>query len=410
MKRIILPAIIWIIITQSLLGQEVTKGKIHPDRVDSSSVSIKGVIIPAPFIIAGISLYGKSGERFQQLRQSFTPNFKTTADNYLRFAPSLLLYSLKISGVESRSTWGRLLATNALSAIIVTGSVNAIKRVVKEPRPDGSESDAFPSGHTAIAFMGAHMVHKEFGHKSPWYTVAAYSAASATAVLRVLNNKHYVHDVIMGAGMGIISTELGYIFGGLIFRDRGLLNNESAGIIKDVSNSGYSFTGIGLEYQRILNKISIDGSRYYPATGTGISLESIYYIPSLKIKSSNFGIHLSGNSGTTIGKKNNLSGSDININTLSLSLGPALSLKVGNIMRFGVTAEAGYSRLSLVDIQSNEKNYNGFYTGASLFCEREIINGILLRVFTRNRNSFHPKPAPDLNTISVGGSMSISLY
>ena len=116
MKRIILPAIIWIIITQSLLGQEVTKGKIHPDRVDSSSVSIKGVIIPAPFIIAGISLYGKSGERFQQLRQSFTPNFKTTADNYLRFAPSLLLYSLKISGVESRSTWGRLLATNALSA------------------------------------------------------------------------------------------------------------------------------------------------------------------------------------------------------------------------------------------------------------------------------------------------------
>lgn len=400
MKRIILPAIIWIIITQSLLGQEVTKGKIHPDSVDSSSVSIKGVIIPAPFIIAGISLYGKSGERFQQLRQSFTPNFKTTADNYLRFAPSLLLYSLKISGVESRSTWGRLLATNALSAIIVTGSVNAIKRVVKEPRPDGSESDAFPSGHTAIAFMGAHMVYKEFGHKSPWYTIAAYSAASATAALRVMNNKHYIHDVIMGAGMGILSTELGYR----------VLNKESAGLIKDVPDSGYSFTGMGLEYQRILNKISIDGSRYYPATGTGISLESIYYIPSLKIKSSNFGIYLSGNAGTTIGNKNNLSGSDININTLSLSIGPALSLKVGNIMRFGVTAEAGYSRLSLVDIQSNEKNYNGFYTGASLFCEREIINGILLRVFTRNRNSFHPKPAPDLNTISVGGSMSISIY
>lgn len=400
MKRIILPAIIWIIITQSLLGQEVTKGKIHPDRVDSSSVSIKGVIIPAPFIIAGISLYGKSGERFQQLRQSFAPNFKTSADDYLRFAPSLLLYSLKISGVESRSTWGRLLATNALSAIIVTGSVSTIKNIVKEPRPDGSESGAFPSGHTAIAFMGAHMVYKEFGHKSPWYTIAAYSAASATAALRVMNNKHYIHDVIMGAGMGILSTELGYR----------VFNKESAGLIKDVPDSGYSFTGIGLEYQRILNKISIDGSRYYPATGTGISLESIYYIPSLKIKSSNFGIYLSGNAGTTIGNKNNLSGSDINIKTLSLSLGPALSLKVGNIMRFGVTAEAGYSRLSLVDIQSNEKNYNGFYTGASLFCEREIINGILLRVFTRNRNSFHPKPAPDLNTISVGGSMSISLY
>lgn len=400
MKRIILPAIIWIIITQSLLGQEVTKGKIHPDRVDSSSVSIKGVIIPAPFIIAGISLYGKSGERFQQLRQSFTPNFKTTADNYLRFAPSLLLYSLKISGVESKSTWGRLLATNALSAIIVTGSVNAIKRVVKEPRPDGSESDAFPSGHTAIAFMGAHMVYKEFGHKSPWYTIAAYSAASATAALRVMNNKHYIHDVIMGAGMGILSTELGYR----------VLNKESAGLIKDVPDSGYSFTGMGLEYQRILNKISIDGSRYYPATGTGISLESICYIPSVKIKSASLGIHFSGNASTTISKKNNINGSDICINTLSISFGPALSLKVGNIMRFGVTAEAGYSRLSLVDIQSNEKNYNGFYTGASLFCEREIINGILLRVFTRNRNSFHPKPAPDLNTISVGGSMSISIY
>ena len=57
----------------------------------------------------------------------------------------------------------------------------------------GSNRHSFPSGHTATAFMTATMLNKEYGHKSPWIGVGAYGMATATGLMRMANNKHWLN-------------------------------------------------------------------------------------------------------------------------------------------------------------------------------------------------------------------------
>ena len=89
-------------------------------------------------------------------------------------------------------------------------------------RPDGSNDHSFPSGHTATAFMTATMLTKEYGHKSPWIGIGAYLVATATGLMRMANNKHWLSDVLAGAGIGILSTETGYYLADLVFKEKGI--------------------------------------------------------------------------------------------------------------------------------------------------------------------------------------------
>ncbi|MDD3273095.1 MAG: phosphatase PAP2 family protein [Bacteroidales bacterium] len=413
MKKLLIIILTLLISTPHSFGANLYK--VDTTKIDKrvlfSKNNMKRLILPSPFIVTGIAMYGKSGERFQQLRTNYFTNFSTHADEFLRFSPTLLLYSLKAAGVESRSSWERMILTNAIAGVLMVGSVQALKMILKEPRPDGSESNGFPSGHSALAFVGATMVHHEYGlTNSPWYSVAAYSLASATAALRVLNNSHYMQDVIMGAGMGILSTEIGYMIGGMIYGNRGLLKDSRVNAHKGVPENGYSFTGASLEYVKILNLLNIDGEQYNTSWGTGATLESIFYNPSRVSKFADIGLHFSANANTAMA--NRIGGGDQSrgINWLTLSLGPALSIKAGNIMRIGITAEAGYSRLILNNNQINEKSSSGFYAGASLFCERELIDGVVFRIFAKSRNSIHTHSFPDISSLALGGTMSISLY
>ena len=87
-------------------------------------------------------------------------------DDYLQYAPVALTVGLKAAGYESRSSWGRMLTSDALSVAVMTAGVNGIKYSIKRMRPDGSRRNSFPSGHTATAFMSAAMLHKEYGRGS----------------------------------------------------------------------------------------------------------------------------------------------------------------------------------------------------------------------------------------------------
>ncbi|MDR1595298.1 MAG: phosphatase PAP2 family protein, partial [Prevotellaceae bacterium] len=77
-------------------------------------------------------------------------------------------------------------------------------------RPDGSDRFSFPSGHTATAFVAAEFLHQEYGDKSVWISIGGYGMASLIGVARVYNNKHWVSDIVAGAGIGILSTKIVY--------------------------------------------------------------------------------------------------------------------------------------------------------------------------------------------------------
>jgi membrane-associated phospholipid phosphatase len=180
----------------------------------------------------------KDGKKNTQL----LTNFKTGIDDYTQFFGPAMVVGLKLGGYEGRSDWPRLLASAGLSYAIMAGFVNGIKYTAKEMRPDGSTANSWPSGHTATSFVGATILHKEFGlTRSPWFSVAGYGVAAATGVMRVLNNRHWVSDVMSGAGIGIMSTELGYALGDILFKGKGLLRNDM-----DLSNENPSFFSISM--------------------------------------------------------------------------------------------------------------------------------------------------------------------
>lgn len=382
----------------------------------------KRLILPATLIVAGTAMYGNPGKKFQNLRNNYTAGFSTGFDEYLQYAPVAMLYGMKISGIEGKSDWVRLITTNAISAVIMAGTVNAIKYTVKEPRPDGSRDNGFPSGHTALAFMSAAMVHHEYGMtRSPWYSVAAYGIASSTAVMRVMNNSHYVHDVIMGSGMGILSTELGYMFADLIFGEKRLLREELKETFIQVPESPYSYLGSALGFTKIQGVITMSGREFRAFAGTSASVEGAFYFrnrtKSDKARFAN-SLHAGISVNATINNSATYSIHPIiaiypspvpTFNWYSISAGPVISARAGNLFRYGVSAEAGYAGLKENNFGSYVHARGGISLGGSLFIERHITDGIIIRAFARSSNAIF-KNSPDLPALSYGGSVAVPIY
>lgn len=147
------------------------------------------------------------------------PSYQQTWDDYTQYAPAAVMLGLKACGVKGMSSWGKMLTASAASAGVMAIAVNGLKYTVKRPRPDGASHNSWPSGHTATAFMTASLLHKEYGWRSPWYSIGAYTVATATGLSRILNNRHWFTDILAGAAIGIGSVELGYFISGLIFRN-----------------------------------------------------------------------------------------------------------------------------------------------------------------------------------------------
>ena len=231
-----------------------------------------------PFFIAGWAVKGekamfrvnnKEGKKNTQL----LTDFKTGIDDYTQFFGPAMVVGLKLGGVEGRSDWPRLMASSLMGYAIMAGMVNGIKYTAKEMRPDGSTANSWPSGHTATSFVGATILHKEYGlTRSPWYSVAGYGVATATGVMRVLNNRHWISDVMSGAGIGILSGELGYALCDLLFKGKGLLRNDLVTTPENPTFFAVSMgLGLGSKSLDISASDLVDAPKYAAA---GLQLEA----------------------------------------------------------------------------------------------------------------------------------------
>jgi membrane-associated phospholipid phosphatase len=82
--------------------------------------------------------------------------------------------------------------------IVTQAFVQGIKIAGQRNRPTG-ECCAFPSGHAASAFAAAAVLERHFGYRAWW---PALAGASYVATSRLVDNRHFLSDVIFGAALG----------------------------------------------------------------------------------------------------------------------------------------------------------------------------------------------------------------
>ncbi|MGE0816132.1 MAG: phosphatase PAP2 family protein [Vicinamibacterales bacterium] len=85
--------------------------------------------------------------------------------------------------------------------IVATAITHGIKVSVQRRRPDGGRF-SFPSGHTASTVATAAVLQRHYGWKAglPAFAFGAYVAGS-----RLQDRRHYLSDVLFGAGIGLVS-------------------------------------------------------------------------------------------------------------------------------------------------------------------------------------------------------------
>jgi membrane-associated phospholipid phosphatase len=221
-KRVLL-ATRGLLIGMALLAGVPREGYGHPEAPRDSTIAgdrggytpgYKKLVVPAILIGYGVaSLNVKALKRL-----NYTIREKIIAadpvhiklDNYTQYAPAVLVHGLTLAGVRGRHGLKGQAIIYLSSQCISTLLVVPLKHATRERRPDARNSLSFPSGHTATAFSSAHFMFREYRDNRFWLSLSGYPFAIFTGVYRMLNDRHWAGDVVAGAGIGVLSTEIAY--------------------------------------------------------------------------------------------------------------------------------------------------------------------------------------------------------
>lgn len=174
----------------------------------------KPVDLIAPLSLIAVGTVGYYWKGFHKLNEKVRDGMTDIRgdhylhfDDYIQYLPVAAYLGLGFYRGGRKLDWRERIAVGVTAYIAMTAVTNVAKYSFKEKRPDSNARNSFPSGHTATVFTGAELVRKEFG----WgIGGAAYAVATGVAFLRLYNGRHWLNDVIAGAGIGILSAQIGY--------------------------------------------------------------------------------------------------------------------------------------------------------------------------------------------------------
>jgi hypothetical protein len=191
-------------------------------NAQTDSLSIKKIatkkflistILPLSLITAGAIISGTTFEKNLQknLRNSVGNDFEFPIDDYIQYAPIAEMYIADAIGVEAKNHWFNqtvnLIISDAATGIIVY----TLKNIINKRRPNG-HSNSLPSGHTALAFSNATVLFQEFKDTNLAFASTGFVFAATTGTFRMINNKHWFSDVLVGAGIGFLIPQIVYYF------------------------------------------------------------------------------------------------------------------------------------------------------------------------------------------------------
>lgn len=293
-------------------------------------------------------------------------------------SPLAAAWIMKAAGVESRSTTRRMLTANAFGLALAAGLTEGTKHIVSEQRPDLSDDHSFPSGHTTLAYVGATVLSREFGHHSPWISVGAYTAATATGLLRINHNSHWLSDIYMGAAIGTVSANFGYWLADRIYGVEGI--NRPQMTLDDVKRtlkmagtpSSFAFVAASdlgkntidaknLLFSDAMNPIRDDGMHVHLSTFMTAGVEASWFVnPYLAIEA--IAQNSVGQAKVYTSTSNVFTGNALQLYRGSLAVKGSVPLP-GTATRLGIRALTGIRSLDkadfyLTDAQSYSPQYD----------------------------------------------------
>lgn len=241
-----------------ILPYAITSGQgadsLDTTREKPKKIFLNSFLAPTILIGAGVAtMYDRglysSYDAYECIQKNY-PDFHTNLDDYLAFLPAVGVYGLNWAGVKGKNNFLDRSLIYLVSVSLAAATAGIIKGSTDVLRPNGSDYNSFPSNHTALAFVSATFLHMEYKDQSIWYGIAGYSIATATGALRMLNNEHWMSDVLVGAGIGILTTKVTYLLYPLV---KDCLDNRrrekassNLSLVPYVSPNHY---GIFLQYQ-----------------------------------------------------------------------------------------------------------------------------------------------------------------
>jgi hypothetical protein len=172
----------------SFIGRLIEDSAFHKQKWYQSK-AFKLTAAPVLLTTYGILTIGSrdvivSSQEVYQFRQKEFSRFHTSIDNYLPSVPIAAVYLLDIVGIKAKNNFINRTILISLASPLSNKITHLLKTATKIQRPDQSDFQSLPS---------------------------AYTMASSVGIIRILNNKHWMSDVFVGAAVGIATVKMLYL-------------------------------------------------------------------------------------------------------------------------------------------------------------------------------------------------------
>jgi membrane-associated phospholipid phosphatase len=196
------------------------------NSVDSASsksdkLTYRQFVLPAASILAGTLLrHSKANQAVKDFRDREFGNFQSNVDDYLQYTPAALMLLGNHIGFKSVNSNRQMLANMLVSNLLISAVVLPLKHTIRDWRPDGSTANSFPSGHSAAAASAATLHFLEYKDDNIWYASSVMLVGATTGFMRILNNRHWLSDVLAGGGIGVATAVVTFYTKPLKWRSR----------------------------------------------------------------------------------------------------------------------------------------------------------------------------------------------
>ena len=159
----------------------------------------------AGFAAFAANKYDKQIQNYTQHEGLLNPKVSKFGDMYggmwsAWLLPVSVIVTSKINNESNKEMLQKL--DFAVSALVANGvTTMVLKELIGRERPNGSDNHSMPSGHTSHSFAVAAVVNELYGREAG---ITAYILAGLVGVSRINDNKHYLTDVLIGAGLGTV--------------------------------------------------------------------------------------------------------------------------------------------------------------------------------------------------------------